>query len=59
MLYQAYLDGNLDDNAFELFMDRMYQRKFNESFNMPSPYRVEQKIDTLIKILELDGLIEG
>ena len=59
MLYRAWLDGNLDDSAFDLFMDRMYRMKFNDRFDMPSPYRMEHKIDTLIKVLELEKLIDG
>lgn len=56
-IYEGYLNGNLDEDAMGLFLDRMHLMKFNEMFDMPSPYRMNTKIDTLIKVLELEKIV--
>lgn len=55
MVYKGYLDGNVDEGAICLYMERMHMMKFDEMFKMPGPYRMNNKIDTLIKVLELEG----
>lgn len=54
IIYKAYLDGNVDENAMGLFMDRMHHMAFGEMFHMPSPYRMNDKIDTLVQVLSLE-----
>ncbi|WP_421870997.1 hypothetical protein [Marinoscillum sp.] len=45
--------GNLDSNLFLLFLERMYQLENGTHFKMESPYQIQDKIDTLIKVLQL------
>lgn len=54
-LYTAYLDGQINENLFSTYLERMYQMKFEERFDMPEgkPFRLEQEVDTLIQILSL------
>lgn len=52
-LYDAYEKGDIDPTKFETFIDGMYLNKFNEQFKMKSPYRMEDKIDTLMTLLEI------
>ncbi|MEM9859640.1 MAG: hypothetical protein AAF843_19970 [Bacteroidota bacterium] len=57
VLFNAYQKGDLGKNAFDLFLTRMYSMKYHKSFRMPSPYKIEAKIDSLIQILELEKLV--
>ncbi|MDW3190849.1 MAG: hypothetical protein R8G66_00705 [Cytophagales bacterium] len=53
------MDGNVDENAMGLFLDRMHQMAFREMFHMPSTYRMDDKIDTLIKVLSLNEHLDS
>jgi hypothetical protein len=54
ILYQAYLTGDIEDTAMSLYLGRTYEFTFKESFEMKSPYRSEDKINQLIKKLNLE-----
>ena len=59
MIYGGYLNGHLSEDAMELYLDRTYKMKFNKMFKMPSPYRVNSKIDTLVKVLNVKVEVVG
>ncbi len=46
-------EGNIQSTFFSLYLDRMYMMKFDEYLEMKGPYRPDQKIDSLINLLEL------
>ena len=54
ILYQAYLTGDIDDNAMSMYLGRTYEFTFKERFRMESPYKSEDEINLLIEILNLD-----
>ncbi|MFY0599460.1 MAG: hypothetical protein JXR03_07290 [Cyclobacteriaceae bacterium] len=53
IIYDAYAKGNISDNAISRFLDGTYRIKFNRKFSMSGSYEKRQKIDELIKALEL------
>lgn len=53
MLYQAYKKGDIDGNAFTLYLGRFYSIVYNKRLDLESPYREEFEIDTLVKALDL------
>lgn len=53
-IYEAYLQGDIDDGAFSLYLRRMYLIKNERSFRMESPYKPEDEINQLIKKLNLE-----
>ena len=57
-IYNAYLNGDVHEILFELYLDGMYVLKFEEDFKMPSPYRLEEKIQAMIEVLELDDQVD-
>jgi hypothetical protein len=57
-IYSAYQDGNINESRMLLFLERMQHWKFKETFQMKSPYIIEDKIDTLISLLRLEEIIE-
>lgn len=50
----AYDDNYLDANFFSFYLGRIYEMENDEYFRMPSPYQLEDQIDTLIVLLELE-----
>jgi len=54
ILQQAYLDGNIDDGLFSLYLGRMHRMKYGESLKMENPYRAEDEIKLLIEKLGLE-----
>lgn len=52
-LYKAYLNGDIDENAFSMFLGRMYEMKNGEPFSMERPYKSEDEINQLIEKLDL------
>lgn len=53
VIYQAYLDGKIDDGAITFYLGRMYHFKYGERLDMESPYTTASEIDTLLKALSL------
>ena len=58
-LYEAYKNGDLDPSSLSLYLYRTHFFRFNESFRMPSPYREEQYIDSLVQKLGLQEKLDG
>jgi len=54
IFYKAYLNGNLDAGAISMFLGRMYEMKNRKRFQMKNPYKPEDKINELIKKLNLE-----
>lgn len=54
ILYKAYSENKIDDNAFALYLDRTYMFVFGESFEMSSPYQMDDRIEKLIELLEME-----
>lgn len=59
VIYLAYLEGDLEEDALGMLMDRMHVIKFNKTFQMSGPYDMSDRIDTLIEVLELEKQITG
>lgn len=53
-LYQAYLDGNLDENAMSFYLGRMYQIRFRRRLAMQEPYTQQDAINEMIRRLGLE-----
>lgn len=60
ILYQAYLDGHIDDSAMSMYLGRWYQMIHKTRFTMKSPFKPEDEINELIKVLKIktNGKIE-
>ncbi|MCP4459682.1 MAG: hypothetical protein GY816_16900 [Cytophagales bacterium] len=56
--YTAYRKGNLKGGSLEFYLDRMYRIKFRESLVITGAYRIEDKIDTMIVLLDLKDRIQ-
>lgn len=52
-IYQAYINGNIDDGAISFYLGRMYQMKFGKRLKMESPYISQDEINKLISELNL------
>jgi len=52
-LKEVYDDGGLDPNFFSFYLGRIYEMEKGVYFRMPSPYQLEDQIDSLIVALEL------
>ena len=52
-LKKAYDNGDLDPDFFALYLGRIYQMERGHYFRMPSPYLLEDQIDSLITVLDL------
>ena len=52
-LYDAWKAGDLSDNTFSLFLERIHMMKFDSYFSYPGPYQHDEKIEALIRKLEL------
>jgi len=53
ILYQAYKNGDIDGNAFTLYLGRFYSIIYNKRLDLESPYREDFVLDTLVKALDL------
>lgn len=53
ILYQAYLDEDVDDDLFSSYLEKAYRVQFNKRFDMPlgTSFQLTEQIDTLIQIL--------
>jgi len=54
MLHKAYLQKDLDEGKFSMFLDRMYRFKYGERLDMGSTYKEKDRIERLIKELKLN-----
>ncbi len=52
-IYGAYLNGDIDDTAFSMYLNRMYEFKNNNRFQIESPFTSEDEIEQLISALDL------
>lgn len=50
----AYENDHLDADFFALYLGRIYQLEKGTYFRMPSPYQLEDQIDSLITVLKLE-----
>ncbi len=58
VLYQAYLDGDIDDGNISFYLNRTYRIKNNSDFRMTNPYKPQDEIDSLLQVLGFDTLIQ-
>ena len=54
IIYEAYLKGNIKENAMSFYLGRMYSIKNGERLRMKSPYKQDDEINLLIKKLNLE-----
>ena len=54
LLYEAYLNGNIDDGQMSLYLERSYDIRHEKRLKMKGPYKSEDQIDLLIKGLDLE-----
>ncbi len=54
MLYEAYLNNDLDGDKFAFYLNRSHQIEFKSSLIMEQAYNTEEQIDTLIALLDLN-----
>lgn len=52
-LYDAFLNENIDDGQFSMYLNRMYQIKYSQRYETEGKFDPEERIERLIKILEL------
>ena len=53
-LQKAYQKEYIDGGAFSLYLERMYNYKFRQRYVIEGVYNEQNKIDTLILLLELN-----
>ena len=53
-LYQGYLNKDINEGSFSMYLARMYQIKNGERLDMGGPYKEKDKIDLLIEKLGLE-----
>ncbi len=54
IVYEAYLNGDIEDGAISFYLGRMYEMKNRERLIMQNPYKSEDEINKLIKELNLE-----
>ncbi len=54
ILYQAYLEGELEDGAIAFYLGRMYEMVNGKRLVIKGPFRSEDEINLLIKELDLE-----
>lgn len=54
MIYQAYEDKDIDADLLVIYLDGLYQLKFNEFLKIDGPYQPVEKVAILLKKLELN-----
>ncbi len=54
IIYEAYLNNHIDENAMSLYLGRMYSIKNGERLQMKSPYKQDDEINVLIQKLNLE-----
>lgn len=57
-LYRGYLDHDVYESDLIMILNRAYQIKFGERIVWDRPYRSEEELDTLIRSLDLTGVVE-
>ena len=58
-LYKAYLNGNMDKDGIAFYLNRSYYDITNgQRIEWNRPYRVDEELDTLYKLLDLLPIIE-
>jgi len=53
LLYQAYLEGDLDGGSLSFFLGRTYEFTFGKRLKMENPFTSKDEINQLIKELKL------
>ncbi len=56
--YKAFKDGHMYGDALTMYLNRMYNLKFNKRIEWNRPYSESEEIDTLIQSLKLGPLIQ-
>ena len=54
ILHEAYLNGDIDSGEKSMLLGRMYRIKFGEAFKSEQPLKETEKIDQMIKKLDLN-----
>ena len=52
-LHAAFLEGDIDEDAYSMYLERMYEVKYQQKLDMGNRYFPRTKIDTLIGLLHL------
>jgi hypothetical protein len=52
-MYRGFKNGDMDEGSFSMYLARMYQIKYGERLDMGGPYQEKDKINRLIKKLDL------
>lgn len=50
-MQSAYDQGFINVDKFSFYLKRTYEMKYGERFKMPSPFKPEEEIDSLIQLL--------
>src|SRR5690606_18869385 len=58
ILYNAYKDGNIDETAFSMYLNRTYKCTFGEDFDMKGNFSSDIEISSLIEKLGLEQGLE-
>lgn len=53
IIYQAYLDGHIEDGAISFYLNRIYQSEKGQRFEIESPYMPQEELDQLMSALNL------
>ncbi len=54
MIYQAYLDKDIEPDLIVIYLDGLHQLKFNEFLKIDGPYQPIEKVNILLEKLELN-----
>jgi len=52
-LRNGYLNGDIEEGQFSMYLSRMFRLKYGERLDMDGPYKEKDKINRLIKELDL------
>ncbi len=55
IIYQAYLDGHIQDGAVSFYLNRIYQSEKGHRFEIESPYMPQDELDQLMDALDLSS----
>ncbi|MEL7022021.1 MAG: hypothetical protein AAGK47_10450, partial [Bacteroidota bacterium] len=53
-LYGAFINEDIDDGEFSMYLNRMYQIKYNKRYEVEGKFNEEERLEQLIDILGLN-----
>lgn len=56
-LYQAWKNKDLENGQFTFYLNRMYEKKFNERLRWNRPFKVQEEVDSLVQLLNLQNVV--